>query len=91
MKKIKKMGWALKTLVGQANENDISFFDIKTLYDAAYEEKEAARESLRRYTALKAQAETLEAAYRAQLAARKAGPSVGLMASSAHTTEGKAA
>ena len=90
MKQMKKMRWALKALVGQANENDISFFDIKTLYDAAYEEKEAARESLRRYAALKAQAEALETAYRAQLAARKAGPAVGLVASTV-STEGKAA
>lgn len=74
IKSIKKRVWTFMT-PGQVNENEISFFDVKMLYDAAFEEKAAARASLKRYQALMAQAETLEIAYRAQLAARRPGPS----------------
>lgn len=73
IKSLKKRVWTLVT-PAQVNENDISFFDVKALYDAAYDEKDKARTGIRRFQTLLAQAETLEAAYRAQLAARRPGP-----------------
>jgi hypothetical protein len=76
MKTIKKMRGAIMAMVGQANENDISFFDVKELYDSAYAEKAIARDHIRRFKTLMAQAELLETAYRSQLAARRPGPAV---------------
>lgn len=55
----------------QANQNEISFFDVKALYDAAYEEKAKARANIGRFRTLIGQAEWLEAAYRAQLLAAR--------------------
>jgi hypothetical protein len=87
MKTIKSLSgqlWALIAPAGtQANENDISFFDVKELYDAAYAEKAAARTSLSRFKALMAQAEALDTAYRAQLAARRPGPAAALLSGKA--------
>ena len=76
MKNIKNIGgrvWAWMNKA-EANENEISFFDVKALYDAAYDEKAKARANIRRFRALLAQAEHLETAYRAQLAAARPGP-----------------
>lgn len=72
MKPLKRIGervWAMFWTAGQANENEISFFDVKRLYDAAYEEKAKARACLATFKTLMAQAETLDLAYRAQLVA----------------------
>lgn len=71
MKAIKCVGQRLSILlfgVG-ANQNGISFIDVKRLYDAAYEEKARARACLRTFHALLKKAEKLDAAYRVQLAA----------------------
>lgn len=46
---------------------EISIFDVKLYYDAAYEEKAQARVNLARFRRLLAHAEALEAQYRAQL------------------------
>lgn len=56
----------------EANQNEISLFDVKSLYDAAYEEKAYARASLKRFKAKLKQAEALDAAYRAQLQTQQA-------------------
>lgn len=61
-------GTLLKKL---ANNNDngqeISLFDVKELYDAAYAEKAKARVNLKRFKSLMAKAEKMDAAYRTQL------------------------
>lgn len=55
-----------------ANQNQISLFDVKALYDAAYDEKAKARACLKTFKSLLEQAEKLDLAYRAQIAAEKA-------------------
>ncbi|MEC9245485.1 MAG: hypothetical protein VYB05_11990 [Pseudomonadota bacterium] len=76
MNNIKSVGMRLIALATgrEANENGISLFDVKALYDAAYEEKAKARACLSTFRCLLAQAEKLDAAYRAQLAALNARP-----------------
>ncbi len=54
-----------------ANENLISLFDVKELYDAAYDEKAKARACLKTFKTLLEQAEALDLAYRAQLKAEQ--------------------
>ena len=76
IKTIKSLGGRMWAMIApahgaQANENEISFFDVKALYDAAYEEKASARTNIRRFRALMDQAELLETAYRAQLMAAR--------------------
>lgn len=74
MKAIKTMGQRCLSwwhAGGQVNQNEISYFDVKVLYDAAFEEKDRARASLATFKSLMAQAEALEAAYRAQLKAQQ--------------------
>ena len=56
-----------KTKVNNDNSQEISLFDVKELYDAAYAEKAKARVSLKRFKALINKAEQLDLAYRAQL------------------------
>ena len=57
-------------LVGPGvNQNRISLFEVKALYDAAYEEKARARACLKTFRSKLEKAEILDAAYRAQLAA----------------------
>ncbi|SMH30166.1 hypothetical protein [Mesorhizobium australicum] len=53
----------------QANQNAISIFDVKELYDAAYAEKAKARICLKTFKALLEKAEKLDAIYRAQMQA----------------------
>lgn len=56
-----------KALYGTAtndNYGEISFLDVKELYDAAYDVKSTC---FKRFEALMARAEELDAAYRAQL------------------------
>jgi hypothetical protein len=56
-----------KTKVNNDNTQEISLFDVKELYDAAYEEKAKARVNLKRFKALINKAEQMDVAYRVQL------------------------
>jgi len=53
------------------NDNAISFFDVKALYDLAYEEKAKGRVHLKKFNALLKQAAKLEAIYRYQIEMQK--------------------
>ena len=57
----------LRKWTGNDNYQEISFFDVKELYDAAYDEKAKARVNLKKFKALIQKAEKLDAIYRAQL------------------------
>ena len=57
----------LKRLAKNDNRGDISFIEVKELYDAAYAEKAKARINLRRFQSLMNQAIQLDEAYRVQL------------------------
>lgn len=57
----------LKKLARNDNNQEISLFDVKELYDAAYAEKAKARVNLKKFTALMTKAEKLDAQYRIQL------------------------
>lgn len=46
---------------------DISFFDVKELYNEAYEHKAKARNALRQFRRIEARAQAMDAAYRRQL------------------------
>ncbi len=62
-------GTLLKKLTNNNdNEQGISLFDVKELYDAAYEEKAKARVNLKKFKKLMEKATQLDLAYRAQLA-----------------------
>lgn len=67
------MGVVYRRIAGlftkKQESNVISFFEVKELYNAAYEEKAAARNALRRYKRIEAKAKEMDHAYRAQLAA----------------------
>lgn len=45
----------------------ITFFEVKSLYNEAYEQKAQARNALRQYRRITKQAEAMDEAYRAQL------------------------
>jgi len=64
-------GTLLKKLANNDNGHEISLFDVKELYDAAYEEKAKARVNLKRFRKLMEKATQLDLAYRAQLATVK--------------------
>lgn len=70
LKSIKGRVWAWMN-GPQANQNEISFFDVKELYDAAFAEKAKAEACMKTYESLMARAEALDIAYRAQLAAAR--------------------
>lgn len=54
-------------------QTDITFFDVKELYNRAYEHRAFARSAVREYRQINARARAMDAAYRAQLGqARKA-------------------
>jgi len=57
----------LKRLANNDNQGDISFIDVKELYDTAYAEKAKARVNIKRFQVLIAKAEQLDEAYRIQL------------------------
>ncbi len=61
----RKIGRIIKGLKGQTSE--ITFFEVKELYNAAYEQKAQARNALRQFKRIEAQARRMDAAYRAQL------------------------
>lgn len=62
----------LKRLAKNDNQGDISFIDVKELYDAAYKEKTKARVNIKRFRALMTKAVQLDEAYRLQLGATQA-------------------
>ncbi len=47
--------------------DNITFFDVKDLYNRAYEHKAQARNALRQYRRMAREAEALDEAYRTQL------------------------
>jgi len=49
------------------SSKDITFFEVKELYNAAYEQKAQARNALRQYRRIEARAKQMDAAYRSQL------------------------
>ncbi|AXX98075.1 hypothetical protein [Profundibacter amoris] len=49
------------------NKGEVSLFDVKELYDAAYAEKANARVNIKRFRSLLEKATKLDAAYRKQL------------------------
>ena len=57
----------LKKLAKNDNSAEISFVDVKELYDAAYAEKAKARVNLKKFRKLIEKAEMMDQAYRAQL------------------------
>ena len=57
----------LKKLENNDNAQEISIFDVKELYDAAYTEKAKAKANLKRFKRLINKAEQMDVAYRAQL------------------------
>lgn len=57
----------LRRLANNDNQGDISFVDVKELYDTAYAEKAKARVNIKRFKALISRAEQLDDAYRVQL------------------------
>jgi hypothetical protein len=57
----------LRKLGNNDNQDEISFVDVKELYDAAYAEKAKAKVNLKRFKSLIAKAERMDVAYRAQL------------------------
>ena len=60
--------WTLIKKMGRYdNGQEISLFDVKELYDAAYDEKAKARVNLKKFKTLIEKAEMLDLAYRAQL------------------------
>ncbi len=64
--------WGLKLRISRAlapksSNKDISFFDVKELYNQAYEQKARARNALRQYKKIEARAKALDEAYRTQL------------------------
>ena len=57
----------LRKWAGNDNSGEISYFDVKELYDAAFAEKNKARVNLKKFKTLMTQAEKMDAAYRVQL------------------------
>ncbi len=72
----------IKKLAKNDNKDEISYFDVKELYEAAYAEKAKTRVSLKRFKALMNKARQLDNAYRVQL---------GLISPTTHTTPYKRA
>ncbi len=69
MKKMNKVKQCVAAWIGgpDANQNAISFIDVKCLYDAAYEERAKARHLLKGFRTKLKQAQRLEELYRVQL------------------------
>ncbi len=61
----------LRKLGNNDNQDEISFVDVKELYDAAYEEKTKAKVNLKRFKVLLVKAQKLDEIYRVQLAQPK--------------------
>ena len=60
-------GNILNRLAKNDNRAEISLFDVKELYDAAYAEKAQARVNLKKFRKLMEKATQMDLAYRAQL------------------------
>jgi len=60
-------GKILRKLARNDNQAEISVFDVKELYDAAYAEKAKARVNLKKFRVLIEKAEKMDALYRGQL------------------------
>ena len=56
-----------KLFKGEKPKSEISFFDVKELYNEAYEHKARARNALRQYRRIEAKAHAMDQAYRQQL------------------------
>jgi len=69
MLNLKKIDWKALLALKAKNDNkeEISLFDVKELYDAAYEEKAKARVNLKKFHILLQKAAKLDEAYRIQL------------------------
>ncbi len=60
--------WGLLRITAKNdNLDEISFVDVKELYDAAFAEKAKARVNLKKFKTLMEKAETLDVLYREQL------------------------
>jgi hypothetical protein len=57
----------LKRIAKNDNCGEISFVDVKELYDTAYAEKTKARVNLKKFKSLLEKAEKMDLAYRTQL------------------------
>ncbi|NQZ14680.1 MAG: hypothetical protein HRT94_07650 [Alphaproteobacteria bacterium] len=66
---LKRLGKKTIKVLRAKNDNhaEISFFDVKEVYEAAYAEKEKARVNIKRFKQLMAKATLMDMAYRAQL------------------------
>lgn len=65
-------GKLINKLARNDNAQEISFFDVKELYEAAYEEKAKIRVNLKKFQKLMEKATQMDEAYRAQLINAKA-------------------
>ena len=57
----------VKALKHRNQLKEITFFEVKELYNLAYEQKAQARNALRQYRRIEARAKAMDNAYRAQL------------------------
>ena len=62
--------WMAK-LTKSKSKQEISFFDVKVLYNEAYEHKARARTALRQFKQMEARAKAMDEAYRTQLGLTK--------------------
>lgn len=68
---LREIGKRAIKVLNAKNNDEVSFVDVKSLYDAAYEEKAKAKVNLKKFKTLLAKAEKLDEIYRAQLAQAK--------------------
>lgn len=60
--------WIARVFKGRASSaKDITFFEVKELYNLAYEQKAQARNALRQFKRIEAKARAMDTAYRSQL------------------------
>lgn len=66
---LKRLGKKTIKVLRAKNDNnaEISFFDVKEMYEAAYAEKKKARVNIKRFKKLMAKATLMDMAYRSQL------------------------
>ncbi len=55
-----------QVFVPKSKKKDITFFEVKDLYNRAYEERARARNALRQYKKIERRAKMLDEAYRTQ-------------------------
>lgn len=65
--------WAMGRFFKKTKAQPITFFEVKELYNLAYEQKAQARIALRQYRRIEARARAMDAAYRSQLGLAAAG------------------